>query len=110
MVLDNESEEIVQDALNREKLGLTTLIIAHRLSTIRNSDLIVGIEDGVAKEIGTHDDRIEFKGIYYQLFTSQQLKDDNFQIINNSEEQSFTDFKLEKIKSSSNTKLNLQAV
>ena len=53
---------------------------------------------------------MELIGIYYQLFTSQQLKDDNIQVMNNSEEQSFTDFKLEEIKSSSNTKFNLPAV
>jgi ATP-binding cassette subfamily B (MDR/TAP) protein 1 len=47
------------------------LIIAHRLSTIRNADLIVGFDKGIVSEMGTHDQLMERKGIYYQLVTSQ---------------------------------------
>lgn len=76
--LDNESEKIVQDALDNAKIGRTTLIIAHRLSTIRNADLIVGFENGLVKEIGTHDELMDIKGIYYQLVTSQtNVQDEN---------------------------------
>ncbi len=57
-------------------MGRTTLIIAHRLSTIRNADLIVGFDNGIVKEMGTHDELIELKGIYHQLVTSQ-TKDSN---------------------------------
>lgn len=60
--LDNESEKIVQNALDKAKVGRTTLIIAHRLSTIRNADLIVGFDEGVAKEMGTHDELMNLKG------------------------------------------------
>ena len=69
--LDNQSEKAVQDALDRAKVGRTTLIIAHRLSTIRNADLIVGLRDGVVQEQGTHDDLIKRRGIYYELYTRQ---------------------------------------
>ena len=75
--LDNESEKIVQDALDKAKIGRTTLIIAHRLSTIRNADLIVGFENGIVKEIGTHDELMELKGIYHQLCTSQTKENKN---------------------------------
>ncbi len=47
------------------------MIIAHRLSTIRNADLIVGFDKGIVSEMGTHDQLMERKGIYYQLVTSQ---------------------------------------
>ncbi len=69
--LDNESEKIVQDALDKAKIGRTTLIIAHRLSTIRNADLIVGLDEGKIKEVGTHDQLMEMKGLYCDLVMSQ---------------------------------------
>ena len=69
--LDLESEKIVQEALDKAKLGRTTIIIAHRLSTIRNADLIVGISGGVVGEIGTHDELMEKKGIYWDLVQRQ---------------------------------------
>lgn len=69
--LDYESEKIVQDALDKAKLGRTTIIIAHRLSTIRNADIIVGMANGQLKEIGTHDELMKLKGIYYELVTTQ---------------------------------------
>lgn len=69
--LDNQSEKVVQDALDKAKVGRTTLIIAHRLTTIRNADLIVGFKDGTVMEQGTHDELIKIKGIYYELYTRQ---------------------------------------
>jgi ATP-binding cassette, subfamily B (MDR/TAP), member 1 len=72
--LDNESEKIVQDALDKAKIGRTTIIIAHRLSTIRNADLIVALADGQLKEMGTHDQLMELKGIYYDLVNTQMTK------------------------------------
>lgn len=69
--LDNQSEKVVQDALDKAKVGRTTLIIAHRLTTIRNADLIVGFKDGTVMEQGTHDELIGIKGIYYELYTRQ---------------------------------------
>ena len=60
--LDNESERIVQEALDKAKQGRTTLIIAHRLSTIRNADIIVAFDEGRVKEMGTHEQLMELKG------------------------------------------------
>lgn len=73
--LDYESERIVQDALDRAKVGRTTIIIAHRLSTIRNADIIVGINQGRLREIGTHEQLMNYKGIYYELVMSQTKGD-----------------------------------
>jgi len=73
--IDNTSERIVQDALDRAKEGRTTIVIAHRLSTIRNADLIIGLEHGHVIEYGTHDDLMERKGLYYELVTAQTQKE-----------------------------------
>ena len=75
--LDNTSERVVQDALDRAKQGRTTIVIAHRLSTIRNADLIIALDKGEVIENGTHDDLMEKKGLYYELVTAQQRKEKN---------------------------------
>uniref|UniRef100_A0A665UAY2 ATP-binding cassette, sub-family B (MDR/TAP), member 11a n=1 Tax=Echeneis naucrates TaxID=173247 RepID=A0A665UAY2_ECHNA len=69
--LDNESEAVVQEALNKVRMGRTTISVAHRLSTIRNADVIVGFEHGQAVERGTHNELLERKGVYYTLVTLQ---------------------------------------
>ncbi|CAF0883871.1 unnamed protein product, partial [Brachionus calyciflorus] len=69
--LDYESERIVQEALDRAKVGRTTIIIAHRLSTIRNADLIAYLSGGQLMEIGTHDELMSSKGFYYELVEAQ---------------------------------------
>ncbi len=69
--IDNTSERIVQDALDKAKEGRTTIVIAHRLSTIQNADLIMGLEHGEVIENGTHDELMERKGLYYDLVMSQ---------------------------------------
>jgi ATP-binding cassette subfamily B (MDR/TAP) protein 1 len=74
--LDYESEKIVQEALEKAKIGRTTIIIAHRLSTIRNADLIVALENGTFKEMGTHAELMEKKGLYYDLVRSQTKSDE----------------------------------
>ena len=66
--LDNESEKLVQDALEELMKGKTTFVIAHRLSTIINSDKIVVIQQGEIKEIGTHEELLEKDGIYKSLY------------------------------------------
>ncbi|CAF2623577.1 unnamed protein product [Rotaria sp. Silwood2] len=73
--LDNTSERVVQDALDKAKAGRTTIVIAHRLSTIRNADLIIGLERGKVVESGTHVDLMEYKGLYYELVTTQTQKE-----------------------------------
>lgn len=69
--LDNESEAIVQEALDQARQGRTTISIAHRLSTIRNADVIVGFEHGRAVERGTHSQLMDRKGVYFTLVTLQ---------------------------------------
>lgn len=69
--LDSESEKLVQAALANLIKDRTTFVIAHRLSTIRLADLIVVLEDGEIKEIGTHSDLIHRNGIYHRLYELQ---------------------------------------
>uniref|UniRef100_A0A3Q1EM99 Bile salt export pump n=1 Tax=Acanthochromis polyacanthus TaxID=80966 RepID=A0A3Q1EM99_9TELE len=73
--LDNESEAIVQEALDKVRLGRTTISIAHRLSTIKNADVIVGFEHGQAVERGKHNELLERKGVYFTLVTLQSQGD-----------------------------------
>ena len=70
--LDNQSESIVQEALDRARLGRTTIIVAHRLSTIRNADVIFAFDKGEIAEYGTHDELMERRGIYFNLVITQQ--------------------------------------
>ncbi|XP_047226189.1 bile salt export pump isoform X2 [Girardinichthys multiradiatus] len=69
--LDNESEAVVQEALDNVRAGRTTISIAHRLSTIRNADVIAGFEHGRAVEKGTHTELMEKQGVYFTLVTLQ---------------------------------------
>uniref|UniRef100_A0A671WTA5 ATP-binding cassette, sub-family B (MDR/TAP), member 4 n=1 Tax=Sparus aurata TaxID=8175 RepID=A0A671WTA5_SPAAU len=69
--LDAESETIVQAALDKVRLGRTTIVVAHRLSTIRNADVIAGFQKGEIVEMGTHSDLMEKKGVYHSLVTMQ---------------------------------------
>ena len=67
--IDTRTERIVQDGMDKLMHGRTTFVIAHRLSTVRNSDCIMVLENGHIIERGTHDQLIEEKGKYYQLYT-----------------------------------------
>ena len=69
--LDTESEYLIQQALERLAEGRTTFAIAHRLSTLRNADRLVVIDGHEIAEVGTHDELLEKKGIYYGLVTAQ---------------------------------------
>ncbi|XP_061918788.1 ATP-dependent translocase ABCB1-like isoform X1 [Entelurus aequoreus] len=69
--LDAESETVVLSALDKVRLGRTTLIVAHRLSTIRNADIIAGIQNGEVVELGTHSQLMEKQGVYHTLVTMQ---------------------------------------
>ncbi|MFE8700180.1 ABC transporter ATP-binding protein [Cytobacillus sp. FJAT-54145] len=69
--IDTETEMVIQEAMDVLKKGRTTFIIAHRLSTIRNADQILVLDKGTIVEHGTHDDLMEQKGKYYQLYKLQ---------------------------------------
>ena len=66
--LDNESERLVQGSLERLAKGRTVITIAHRLTTIKNSDMIVVLTENGIEEIGNHDELIDKRGIYYNLY------------------------------------------
>nr|XP_003733647.2 phosphatidylcholine translocator ABCB4 isoform X1 [Callithrix jacchus]XP_054093794.1 phosphatidylcholine translocator ABCB4 isoform X1 [Callithrix jacchus] len=71
--LDTESEAEVQAALDKAREGRTTIVIAHRLSTVRNADVIVGFEDGVIVEQGSHSELMKKEGVYFKLVNMQTL-------------------------------------
>lgn len=69
--LDNETERLVQEALERATRSRTTIAIAHRLSTIRSADVIFGLEDGRLVERGTHHELMAAGGLYKRLYDEQ---------------------------------------
>ena len=70
--VDVETEKQIQEAIARLTQGRTTFAIAHRLSTLRNADRLVILEGGRIVEIGTHNELMEKKGIFYELVQLQQ--------------------------------------
>ncbi|RCN50058.1 ABC transporter, ATP-binding protein [Ancylostoma caninum] len=73
--LDAESESVVQKALDKASVGRTTIIIAHRLSTIKNADKIIAMKAGEVVELGTHEELLANKGLYYDLVNAQTFTD-----------------------------------
>ena len=71
--IDTRTEKLVQEGMDKLMKGRTTFVIAHRLSTVKNSDCIMVMEQGRIIERGTHDELIEEKGKYYQLYTGNQI-------------------------------------
>lgn len=71
--IDTRTERIIQESMDRLMRGRTTFVIAHRLSTVRNSDCIMVMEQGRIIERGTHEQLIEEKGKYYQLYTGNSI-------------------------------------
>jgi ABC-type multidrug transport system fused ATPase/permease subunit len=65
--VDPETELLIQDALSKLMADRTTLVIAHRLSTIQNADRIIVMHKGQVREIGTHQELLEQRGIYWRL-------------------------------------------
>ena len=69
--VDTETETLIQEAMEVLKKGRTTFIIAHRLSTIKNADQILVLDKGEIVERGNHDELMELKGKYYQMYELQ---------------------------------------
>ena len=71
--LDNESESLIQQSMDKLCAGRTTIIIAHRLSTVRNADYIYCVKDGKIVEAGTHQELLEKAGYYKKLYSMHRL-------------------------------------
>lgn len=73
--LDSENEALVQAALKEALIGRTSIVIAHRLSTIINADQILVIDGGLIVEHGTHEQLVEKRGLYFDLYERQNLQE-----------------------------------
>ena len=71
--LDNQSELLIQKALERLMTNRTTLIIAHRLSTVHNADKIIVMEKGKVVEVGNHNSLMQNKNLYHRLYTTKMF-------------------------------------
>ncbi|MBP3333650.1 MAG: ATP-binding cassette domain-containing protein [Clostridia bacterium] len=69
--MDTQTEKLISEAIDKLVEGRTTITIAHRLATLRNSDILMAIEDGEIAEMGTEEELLEKKGVYYKLWTLQ---------------------------------------
>jgi ATP-binding cassette subfamily B multidrug efflux pump len=69
--IDTHTERLVQKGISQLLKGRTSFVIAHRLSTIQNADRIVFVEHGKIMEIGTHEELLKLKGLYYKLYMAQ---------------------------------------
>ena len=72
--LDNESEVLIQEALERLMANRTSIVIAHRLSTIHNAEKILVMDAGAIVESGTHSELMKQKGLYHRLYTLKNLE------------------------------------
>ena len=72
--IDTRTEIKIQEAFNSMMMGRTSFIVAHRLSTIKNADLILVMNNGNIIEQGTHNELLDRKGFYHELYNSQFAK------------------------------------
>ena len=75
--IDTATEELLQSALEKLSANRTTIVIAHRLSTIVNADKILHLKNGNVLEEGTHQELLDFKGTYFEMFSKQSDADLN---------------------------------
>jgi ATP-binding cassette subfamily B protein len=75
--VDTRTEALIQSAMTRLRSGRTSFVIAHRLSTVRDADTIVVMDSGRVAEQGAHDDLLDRRGAYYDLYNSQFAKTEN---------------------------------
>lgn len=85
--VDTDTEEHILTNLKKNRAGKTTILIAHRISTIQNADVIMVLEDGMAKEIGNHESLMKQNGIYKDMFLKQQLEAANGEAVANLEKE-----------------------
>jgi ATP-binding cassette subfamily B protein len=69
--MDNETERLISEAIDKLIQGRTTISIAHRLSTLKNCNYLMAIEHGELAEMGTAEELLAQKGVYYKLYTLQ---------------------------------------
>ena len=69
--IDTRTEKLIEKGMDRLMAGRTVFVIAHRLSTVRNAKAIMVLEQGEIIERGTHEELLEKKGRYYQLYTGK---------------------------------------
>lgn len=79
---DTETEQLIQDAINKVLKGRTSFIIAHRLSTIRSADRILVIKNGKIIEQGDHKGLLQHKGEYYELYRNQFTDEQEAMVLN----------------------------
>ena len=84
--VDTQTEQIIQQAIQKVLSGRTSFIIAHRLSTVRTADRILVIDGGRIQEMGTHQELIRKKGAYYKLYTNQFREESTMDVLGKAEE------------------------
>lgn len=85
--IDTQTEQLIQEATNHMLAGHTSFVIAHRLSTIRQADLILVVKDGKIIEQGNHQELLEEKGYYYELYSRQFEEEASMRIYTESQDE-----------------------